>query len=45
MLKYEYHNLLASKQMLSILPKDKIFDSEHQVKNIHEEMFFVPTML
>ncbi|HPV63771.1 MAG: glucose-6-phosphate isomerase [Candidatus Cloacimonas sp.] len=38
MLKYEYHNLLASKQMLSILPKDKIFDSEHQVKNIHEEI-------
>jgi len=37
-LKYEYHNLLASKQMLSILPKDKIFDSEHQVKNIHEEI-------
>jgi hypothetical protein len=24
--------------MLSILPKDKIFDSEHQVKNIHEEI-------
>ncbi|MEN6445884.1 MAG: glucose-6-phosphate isomerase [Candidatus Cloacimonas sp.] len=38
MLKYEYHNLLASQQMLSILPKEKLLDNERQVKNIHEEI-------
>lgn len=38
MLKYEYHNLLASKHIRSNLPKEKVLDCIDQVKNAHLEI-------
>lgn len=38
MLKYEYHNLLASKHIRSNLPKEKVLDCIDQVKNAHHEI-------
>jgi len=38
MLKYEYHNLLASKHIRSNLPKEKVLDCIDQVKNAHREI-------
>ncbi|CAO81586.1 glucose-6-phosphate isomerase [Candidatus Cloacimonas acidaminovorans] len=38
MLKYEYHNLLASKHIRSNLPKEKVLEWIDQVKNAHREI-------
>ena len=38
MLKYEYHNLLASKHIRSNLPKEKVLEWIDQVKNAHLEI-------
>jgi glucose-6-phosphate isomerase len=38
MLKYEYHNLLASKHIRSNLPKEKVLEWSDQVKNAHREI-------
>ena len=38
MLQYEYHNLLASKQMRSNLPKEKLLECVDQANNAHHEI-------